>query len=362
MVGEAKSDARLYISGSAADVVASFQAGGNSKLVLQQLFFYMAANNLTCGFVTSSVRTYLVRLVGGTADCSAQLQVSDPLFVGTPGYMHVMAWFVSCYAKTCAHPDWSQLNWPDGMVWTAVQAVRNHRGGGRGRDGGGGSSGRGGGSRDDVDGEGDANFNGAGALAGAAALPSSRTKRSRPAPGDPSEALSLTVLPQSVWLRSAFLGHGRHGDVFAIPWPLSAVGPKPTCSVAVKAFESSAGLRAFRHEVSIYKALQALQGKHVPRLLFVGVRSILGPQQPERLLGLQLGRPLPDDFAHWSTTQLRQRDEALEALRAAGFEQSDTEPRNFVLLRGDDGTERVAVVDLETVTLLPYSPMCSCSC
>ena len=61
MVGEAKSDARLYISGSAADVVASFQAGENSKLVLQQLFFYMAANNLTCGFVTSSVRTYLVR-------------------------------------------------------------------------------------------------------------------------------------------------------------------------------------------------------------------------------------------------------------------------------------------------------------
>ena len=255
--------------------------------------------------------------------------------------MHVIAWFVSCYAKTCAHPDWSQLNWPDGMVWTAVQAARNHS------DGGGGSSGRGGGSRDDVDDgdEGDANVTSTVPERWWLELPLCRRPLQSAAdlPQYPYEALSLTVrvLPQSVWLRSAFLGHGRHGDVFAIPWPLvlSAVGPKPiaTCSVAVKAFESS--LRGTACVSARGVNLQGIASSPGEARSTFAVRRCARypwPAATRAALGPAVGPSFARRFCtlvHHTTAAARRGFGS-----SAGFEQSDTEPRNFVLLWGDDGT------------------------
>ena len=71
------------------------------------------------------------------------------------------------------------------------------------------------------------------------------------------------------------------------------------------------------------------------------------------LLGMQCGRPLPADDKLWTREQLALRRETLCALRTAGFEHLDPEPRNFVLLTAADGTERVAAVDLEA--LEPFS-------
>ena len=102
---------------------------------------------------------------------------------------------------------------------------------------------------------------------------------------------------------------------------------------------------AFERELTLAKRLQKLEGTWIPRVLLVG-RDTFGKQ---RFIGFQAGHPLSDDYAQWTPTQLRMREQALSELRKAGFKQSDPDGRNFVLLRGDDGCERVAVVDFESL-------------
>ncbi len=295
-VGEGKSSANLHMRGSASDVV--FLYNGNrprARDALQQLFYYMFRNDLACGFVSSSKMTYFVRLADHEA--TVQLEVSDPFLVGQLGYLRAWAWFLQ-YAAAQARRDWKTLSW--GSVKVLLPSRRE----------------------------------------GASALPDRATakaaepgsmvsseKKTTDAPDTPSDTVVTTS--QLTW-DCPVLGIGRHGSVRAVV----IRGQR----VALKEF---ADQKAFDKEVCVYEQLKPLQGRVIPRLLFVG-----RTEGYECVLGLELGAPLPDDFSQWTEQQLRERDEAVLALRRAGYEQEDFEGRNFVVL---PSTNRVAVVDLESV-------------
>ncbi len=107
------------------------------------------------------------------------------------------------------------------------------------------------------------------------------------------------------------------------------------------------------HEMAMYTALRHLQGTFVPRVLFRACEGTF------LFLGLQRGKPLPRDFAHWTAAQRQGRAAALERLAEAGLSQTDDEARNYVLLSGEDGVERVAAVDLESVQSVSHPAVLS---
>ncbi len=117
--------------------------------------------------------------------------------------------------------------------------------------------------------------------------------------------------------------------------------------VAVKYF-AEGELDTFRLEVEMYDRLSALQGLFIPRLIFIGT----GLTGRDRTLGLQAGKPLPASFESWTDEQLKMLEETEAALLKSGYAQTDMAGRNFVLLKGDDGQERVAVIDLESLRCL----------
>ena len=298
-VGEGKSRRNLHLRGSAADVVNDYNEDApRARDTLQQLFYYMFRNRLKCGFVSSSELTYFVRLWvdGGVG----QLQVSDPFTVGRPGYLRAWAWFLR-YAATQERCNWRRdIRWGRGTVQfpppspcgrRSVTPPSLPRDSKRTRK----------------------------------STPSATTKRSKRA-GGPSVVVTMSQLD---W-KCPVLGTGRHGAVRAV----DVRGQR----VALKEFVDR---QAFEKEVRAYEVLKPLQGKVIPRLLFVG-----RTEGYERVLGLELGKPLPDDFSQWTEQQLRERDAAVLALRRAGFEQEDFEGRNFVVL---PSSNCVAVVDLESL-------------
>ncbi len=157
---------------------------------------------------------------------------------------------------------------------------------------------------------------------------------------------SLPVVPWSELTLLGDLARGRTCSVLEVRWKGNVYAVKQW-DVA----DDDAVARAER-EMRMYARLRHLQGTVIPRACFRSASASGGVI----LLGLQRGTPLPSDDQRWTDAQRSQRAEAVEALRAAGVVQTDDEPRNYVLLRGTDGAERVAVVDLETVRSLPPSP------
>lgn len=315
LVGEINTKLRLHVQGHREHVVRMFNANPDSEAarVLRQLFYHMFMNDVCRGFVTSSERTYFVR-VNVDRRSRARLQVSEPFLVGQPGYTRMLAWFV----RTCPPcVPWKSCNWggtikfpveeskASPVVPAPAAAPRK-----RADDG----------------------------------APAGRSTRRRAAKEEEQDNLAV---PHQL-LHGAKLGAGRNGDVRAV-----ALGTGPLMAVKEFGVDCTA---AFHRELAAYHALHRLQGVFIPRLLFVGRTDGY-----ERLLGLQLGRPLPDDLSRWSPAHKQQRAAALAALRAAGYEQTDADARNFVLLRGDDGRERVAVVDLESAVPLLKGDVLACA-
>ena len=293
-VGEGKSRRNLHLRGSAADVVRGYNGDApRARDTLQQLFYYMYRNQLKCGFVSSSEVTYFVRLWvhGGVG----QLQVSDPVTVGCRGYLRAWAWFLR-YAATQEPCNWREIKWGTGTVQfpPSPRGRRTVTPPSRSRD-------------------------------------SKRTRKSTtPSAATKCSKRAVVVTTSQLDWKCPVLGTGRHGAVRAV----DVCGQR----VALKEFVDR---QAFEKEVRAYEVLKPLQGKVIPRLLFVG-----RTEGYERVLGLELGKPLPDDFSLWTEQQLRERDAAVLALRRAGFEQEDFEGRNFVVL---PSSNCVAVVDLESL-------------
>lgn len=155
----------------------------------------------------------------------------------------------------------------------------------------------------------------------------------------PNSCLELVPISAELLRTGRFLGHGRHGDVYSIVWGSELV--------AVKYF-AEGEIDSFLLEVAMYRRLAPLQGLFIPHLIFVGT----GLTSRDRTLGLQVGKPMPDSFDAWSNEQLAMLRETEAALQKVGYAQTDMAGRNFVLLKGDDGRERVAVVDLESLRSL----------
>lgn len=136
------------------------------------------------------------------------------------------------------------------------------------------------------------------------------------------------------------LGTGRCGEVKKIKWRNGFAAKKEY--MLDPSEDGRYNVDVFEHERDMLFELKDLWGKYVPRLLF----HKNWPKQP--VLGLQVGNPMPHEWSEWSKEEVRQADEAIAAVKRAGWIHHDLEARNFVRLTNEgDGTTSIAVIDFE---------------
>lgn len=136
------------------------------------------------------------------------------------------------------------------------------------------------------------------------------------------------------------LGTGRCGEVKKIKWRNDFAAKKEY--MLDPSEDGRYNVDVFEQERDILFELRDLWGKYVPRLLF----HKNWPKQP--VLGLQVGDPMPHEWSEWSKEEVRQADEAIAAVKRAGWIHHDLEARNFVRLTNEDnGTTSIAVIDFE---------------
>jgi hypothetical protein len=136
------------------------------------------------------------------------------------------------------------------------------------------------------------------------------------------------------------IGCGRNGTVLKAHW----AGQE----VALKQFDlSKGGEPRFQAEATAYAKLQPAWGKLVPKPLFIS-ESASGNVT---FLGLQLGRALThaDVVSGPSMQSLVE-----EILQSYGVQLLDVRDLNFVFLPRQDGTEGLAVIDLEDHELVAF--------
>ena len=89
--------------------------------------------------------------------------------------------------------------------------------------------------------------------------------------------------------------------------------------------------------------LKPLWGQYVPAMKFHK------PWPTGPLLGLESGIPMAEDWSKWSEEELKQRDEAIAAVRKLGYVQTDCRGCNFVRLTNIDMKTSIAMIDFEAV-------------
>jgi hypothetical protein len=134
----------------------------------------------------------------------------------------------------------------------------------------------------------------------------------------------------------SYVGSGKKGSTSIAMWN----GTK----VALKQWTSYSGYPTGPYsewEILNYRRLKSLQGKLIPKLLFV-TRNDSG----RRAIGLELGRPIDED--HKTETELKAFNK--ESIAKHGWMQRKGSIRcnNFVYMNDNENKERLVAIDLES--------------
>jgi hypothetical protein len=326
MIIEVKSTHSLTLPMLATEIVLAHNAGrvngeGNNALSKErvchpigQLLRYMVLNGRRFGALTSGTRTYFFS-IEDDGEIGKRVCVSDAFFLGQQDYLRAWAY---CYSLSTQATVYE----PDNVSWAGSDP-------------------------EFVDGDIDSDDDDSGNGDEDDDRPRKQQKAGKKDRGDSPNPSHQTLryntasvlIPSVPFQTLSFgksLGYGRNGCVFRAVWQGK--------DVAVKQFDlGREGVYArFRNEISAYEMLKHAQGILIPKALFL-TQSKFGIAY----LGLQLGRmpELGDDTSNWG--------EIIERLRADyGFCHGDSDGRNGVFIRDNQGGERLVAIDLEEYKLL----------
>jgi hypothetical protein len=133
------------------------------------------------------------------------------------------------------------------------------------------------------------------------------------------------------------LGWGRNGTTFRATWNGK--------EVAVKQFDLWKNSDGYETEIEAYRRLEQVWGKLVPEPYFLS-ESWSGNV---RYLGMQLGRPTSDSSLTDEKIDKDYHDALQRLSESYGFDQLDWSHSENCVVVGDNGEERLLVIDLEDV-------------
>jgi hypothetical protein len=317
MVVEAKSTHSLPLPILATDVVRVHNGlrpqGVRAQWVrkpIGQLLHYMLQNGVRIGALTSSTRTYFLRIEDVGRAVAGRVSVSDAFFIGEENYLR--AW-VYCYSLTTIQRYDSK-----DVAWAAAKFVLV--------------------ADDDEDNNGPTTRSMTQSRKRSYEGIKTKQKGSKKRQTGRS-IIASSVIPSVPFGSLSFgksLGYGRNGCVLRADWQGQ--------SVAVKQFDlGRPGVFArFRKEIAAYKKLKLAQGVLVPKALFLSQRMGMA------FLGLELGRDPAegDDVSSWPQILKRLRTEY-------GFCHGDADfHNNCIFIKDNEGRERLVAMDLEEYELV----------